>query len=108
MSTKLSSRKFWICVGVAATGIGTTIAGLVIPNEMATLACTICGAVLTGIGGTAYALAEALIDKASVEAVTNSTITSVSATASSAKTVESLLLPPTPAEDSNVKVGGTE
>ncbi len=104
MNRKLTSRKFWICIGIALTGIGSTVAGIVtgvtIPNETLSMTLTICGMALTGLGGVSYQLAEAMVDSAAASAVTNQTTTSITATAASPKTVETLLLPPTQPEAS--------
>lgn len=114
MASKLSSRKLWVCIGIAATGIGSTIAGIVtgvtIPNETLSLALTICGMALTGIGGVAYEISEAVVDSARAEADSKETITQVSATSSSKETVDAVLIPkpPTEAAEPPISAGGTE
>lgn len=102
--SKLTSRKFWVCIGIALTGIGSTIAGIVtgvtIDNTTLSLVLTICGMALTGLGGVAYQLAEAMVDAASVRSTMTSRITEVSATSTSRELVEGLLSTPA--------VGGTD
>ena len=61
--TKLSSRKFWLCVAAALASLGTGISGIVVGNE--TLA--IIGAVLVVISSSIYAFCEAWIDSKAVD-----------------------------------------
>lgn len=118
MGTKLTSRKFWVCIGIALTGIGSTIAGIVtgvaIGNETLSTVLTICGMALTGLGGVAYELSEAMVDSAAAKSDVHETLTQVSASSSSRETVEQLLIPkpqlqPAPEEQGEVtdNAGGT-
>ena len=61
--TKLSSRKFWLCVAAALASLGTGISGIVVGNQ--TLA--IIGAVLTVVSSSIYAFCEAWIDSKAVD-----------------------------------------
>lgn len=62
MRSKLTSRKFWICVAAALASLGTGIGGIVAGNE--TLA--IAGSVCTVISAAIYAFCEAWTDAANV------------------------------------------
>ena len=61
--TKLSSRKFWICVAAALASLGTGISGIVAGNQ--TLA--IIGSVCTVISAAIYAFCEAWVDGKAAE-----------------------------------------
>ena len=104
---KLSSLKFWMAVGGSATGIASIVSGIAIPSEKATLALTIVGAVLMAVSVVAYNFAEAYVDGKSAESnvtVTETTnSTAVSASTTSANTVDKLLAK----EPEELKVGGT-
>lgn len=60
--SKFQSRKFLLCLAQVLVGIGTSIAGMCIENELVILIGAICTAVGTGI----YTFCEAMIDKAAV------------------------------------------
>lgn len=62
IKTKLTSRKFWLCVAAFLASIGTSIAGIQSGN--ATIATT--GTVCTIISAAIYAAAEAAVDVARV------------------------------------------
>lgn len=98
MSSKLASRKFWICVAAFCGSVATSIAGLAVDNEVIVALGTVCGVV----SAACYALAEAMVDKASVESVRTDKTIAVSATSSSKEAVEQLI----PVND--IKVGGTD
>lgn len=80
LATKLTSRKFWVCVAAFLASLGTGISGIAIGNQNLAIA----GSVCCVISGAIYAACEAYVDGASVKSNTNSvTITA----ASSDKTV---------------------
>ena len=58
MSSKLTSRKFWICVAAALASLGTGISGIVVGNQ--TL--TVIGSVCTVVSAAIYAFCEAWVD----------------------------------------------
>lgn len=65
--SKLTSRKFWLAVGGSAAGVASIVSGIAIPDETATVALTIVGAILTSVSVVAYNFAEAYVDGKSVE-----------------------------------------
>ena len=58
MSSKLTSRKFWICIAAALASLGTGISGIVVGNQ--TLA--VIGSVCTVVSAAIYAFCEAWVD----------------------------------------------
>ena len=60
--SKLSSRKFWLCLASAIASLGTGISGLVQGNEKLALA----GGILLVISSSIYAFCEAWIDSKAV------------------------------------------
>ena len=60
---KLTSRKFWICVGAFLASVATSIVGLSTNNTIVTAIGTTCGILSAGI----YAFCEAWIDSKAVE-----------------------------------------
>lgn len=63
MSSKLTSRKFWMCVAAALASLGTGIGGIVVGNQ--TLA--IIGSVCTVLSAAIYAFCEAWVDSKAVK-----------------------------------------
>lgn len=63
MRSKLTSRKFWICVATALASLGTGIGGLVVGNE----ALAIAGSVCTVFSAAIYAFCEAWVDASNKE-----------------------------------------
>ena len=63
MATKLTSRKFWMCVAAFLASIATSISGLVTENEVVLLIGTIAGILSAAI----YAFCEAWTDVKSME-----------------------------------------
>lgn len=62
--SKLTSRKFWICVAAFLGSIAASIAGIATDNDIVTGFGIVCGVVSAAI----YAAAEAYVDGASVKA----------------------------------------
>ncbi|MCC8067706.1 MAG: hypothetical protein LIO59_00320 [Oscillospiraceae bacterium] len=60
MSTKLTSRKFWISVAAFFGSVGTSAAGFAVGNETVTIIGAICATLSTAI----YAACEAYVDAA--------------------------------------------
>lgn len=60
IKTKLTSRKFWLCVAAFLASIGTSIAGIQSGNATITTIGTVC----TIISAAIYAAAEAAVDVA--------------------------------------------
>lgn len=65
--SKLSSRKFWLCVAAALASLGTGIGGIVAGNQ--TLA--IIGSVCTVLSAAIYAFCEAWVDGKAVNKENN-------------------------------------
>ena len=63
MSSKLTSRKFWICVAAFLGSIATSISGIVTSNQTVTIIGTICGIFSAAI----YAFCEAWVDGKAVD-----------------------------------------
>ena len=63
MNSKLTSRKFWICVAAFLASIATSIAGLASSNTTVAAIGTICGILSAAI----YAFCEAWVDGKAVE-----------------------------------------
>lgn len=61
--SKLSSRKFWICVAAFLGSIATSISGIVTDNQTITIIGTVCGIVSAAI----YAFCEAWVDSKAVK-----------------------------------------
>lgn len=61
--SKLSSRKFWLCLASAIASLGTGISGLVQGNEKLALA----GGILLVISSSIYAFCEAWVDSKAVD-----------------------------------------
>lgn len=57
--SKLTSRKFWICVAAFLGSLGTGISGLVVGNQTLALV----GGILTVVSAAIYAFCEAWVDK---------------------------------------------
>lgn len=62
MSSKLTSRKFWICVAAMLASIATSIAGISTSNQTVIVVGTICGIASAAI----YAFCEAWVDSKAV------------------------------------------
>lgn len=62
MKSKLTSRKFWICVAAFLASIGASVAGLSTDNKL--VACV--GIVCTVVSSAIYAAAEATVDAARI------------------------------------------
>lgn len=77
---KLTSRKFWLAVAAFLAAFGMGVAGIMPPEW-----CAVCMAVSAGI----YAACEAYVDGAAAKANQTISTTSVSATSTSQKVVES-------------------
>ena len=56
--TKLTSRKFWICVAAFLGSVATSIAGLYTSNQTVVVIGTVCGILSAAI----YAFCEAWVD----------------------------------------------
>ena len=63
--SKLTSRKFWICVAAMLASIATSIAGIAQTNPTITAIGTVCGIISAAI----YAFCEAWVDGKAVEQV---------------------------------------
>ena len=63
MSSKLTSRKFWICVAAMLASIATSIAGMTTDNQTVLAIGTVCGVLSAAI----YAFCEAYVDGKAVE-----------------------------------------
>lgn len=63
MTSKLSSRKFWICVAAFLGSVATSISGIVTSNQTVIVIGTICGILSAAI----YAFCEAWVDGKAVE-----------------------------------------
>lgn len=61
MKSKLTSRKFWICVAAMLASIATSIAGIKSENETVIIIGTVCGIASAAI----YAFCEAWCDATS-------------------------------------------
>lgn len=61
--SKLTSRKFWICVAAFLASVATSISGLVTENQTITIIGTVCGILSAAI----YAFCEAWVDAKAVE-----------------------------------------
>lgn len=61
--SKLTSRKFWICVAAFLGSIATSISGIVTDNQTIIILGTVCGIVSAAI----YAFCEAWVDSKAVE-----------------------------------------
>ena len=61
--SKLTSRKFWICVAAMLASIASSIAGLCTQNEVVATVGIVCGIVSAAI----YAFCEAWVDGKAVE-----------------------------------------
>lgn len=63
MSSKLTSRKFWICVAAFLASVATSISGLVTDNQTVMIIGTVCGILSAAI----YSAAEAFVDAKAVD-----------------------------------------
>lgn len=63
MSSKLTSRKFWMCVAAFLASVATSISGLVSENEVVLAIGTVAGILSAAI----YAFCEAWVDSKAVE-----------------------------------------
>ena len=63
MASKLTSRKFWICVAAFLASIATGISGLMTENQTVTIVGTVAGILSAAI----YSFCEAWIDGKAVE-----------------------------------------
>lgn len=101
MTSKFTSRKFWIAVAAFLASLGSSIAGFATQNE--TLAWV--GIICTTLSAAIYAASEAYVD-GHREA---SNTTSVTASSTSKDVVESVLKPESTALDiDTTKIGGTK
>lgn len=62
LKTKLTSRKFWICVAAFLGSVATSISGVVTSNQTIIIIGTVCGILSAAI----YAAAEAYVDAKAV------------------------------------------
>ena len=62
MSSKLTSRKFWITVAAVLASLGTTVGGIISGNETLAIVASIC----TALSAAIYAGAEAYVDAKAV------------------------------------------
>lgn len=62
MNSKLTSRKFWICVAAFLGSIATSISGIVTDNQTVLIIGTVCGIISAAI----YAFCEAWVDSKAV------------------------------------------
>ena len=87
MSSKLTSRKFWMAVAAFLASIGASLGGMVTYNENLAIAGAICAMFSAAI----YAAAEAYTDGKRAEASANTTVTtttkSIGATTTTAREV---------------------
>ena len=63
MKSKLSSRKFWICVAAFLGSIAASISGIVTENQTVIVIGTVCGILSAAI----YAFCEAWVDGKAVK-----------------------------------------
>lgn len=63
MSSKLTSRKFWICIAAFLASVATSISGLVTDNQTVIIIGTVCGILSAAI----YSAAEAFVDAKAVD-----------------------------------------
>lgn len=63
MSSKLTSRKFWVCIAAMLSSIAASIAGVTTENETIVLIGTICSILSAAI----YAFCEAWVDGKAVK-----------------------------------------
>lgn len=82
--SKLTSRKFWVCVASFLASLGAGLAGILQGNE--TLAMV--GGICCVVSGAIYAACEAAVDVAAQNANQTVATTTVTATSSSQKVVE--------------------
>lgn len=61
--SKLTSRKFWICVAAFLGSIATSISGIVTDNQTVIIIGTVCGVLSAAI----YAAMEAWVDSKAVK-----------------------------------------
>ena len=95
LSSKLSSRKFWMAVAAFLASIGTSIGAFATSNEPVAAVGIVCAVLSAAI----YAAAEAYVDGQSLQSNVTSTTTTktISATSPNAKeTVEKLLVTESP------------
>lgn len=91
LSSKLSSRKFWMAVAAFLASVGTSIGAIATNNEIVAAVGVICAMLSAAI----YAAAEAYVDGQSLQSNSTTTITNktISAASPNAKdTVEKLLV----------------
>lgn len=91
LSSKLSSRKFWMAAAAFLASIGASISALATNNEIVASVGIVCVVLSAAI----YGAVEAYVDGKSLQSNTNMTTTTktISATSSNAKeTVEKLLV----------------
>lgn len=63
MGSKLTSRKFWMCVAAFLASIATSISGLATDNQTVVIVGTVAGILSAAI----YSFCEAMIDAKAVE-----------------------------------------
>ena len=63
MKSKLTSRKFWVCVAAMLASIATSVAGITTDNHTILAIGTVCGVASAAI----YAFCEAWVDGKAVE-----------------------------------------
>ena len=74
MSSKLTSRKFWISVAAFLASIATSISGLATSDHVVLVVGVVCGVLSAAI----YAAAEAYVDSAHASASTTSKVITTS------------------------------
>lgn len=74
MSSKLTSRKFWISVAAFLASIATSISGLAVSDSKIVMVGIVCGVLSAAI----YAAAEAYVDSAHVSSSTTQKVITAS------------------------------
>ena len=85
MSSKWTSRKFWISIAAFLASIATSISGLATSDHRILMVGVICGVLSAAI----YAAAEAYVDGASIKASTTQKV--ITATTDSREVAEAVL-----------------
>lgn len=86
MSSKLTSRKFWISVAAFLASIATSISGLATSDHIVLMVGVICGVLSAAI----YAAAEAYVDSAHLSASTTQKV--ITATTDNAQITKAALI----------------
>lgn len=86
MSSKWTSRKFWISVAAFLASIATSISGFAVANSTIATVGIVCGVIAAAI----YAAAEAYVDGQSISTTTTQKV--ITATSESKDVVQSALI----------------